>query len=181
VSPLHRAFTLWPDGGDPLHVNRGYQGGGRHDNPDLYAALYASRSPESAVAETLRRFRGRLIGGSPLRRADGGQLALATIDDTELGDVVDLDEPRELDARSLRPSFVATGERELTQPIALRIYQEGADGLAWWSTVEASWINVTLFVDRAVPKLTLADEPRRLTADDPVVRAAAQAVGVRRS
>jgi hypothetical protein len=179
VSPLYRAFTLGPDGGgDPLGVSRAYQGGGRHDNPAVYAALYASRSPDSAVAEAVRRFRGRTLRGRPLERADGGRLALATLDESRVEMLLDLDEPAELTARTLRPSLVATRDREVTQPIALRIYEEGADGFAWWSTVEASWINVTLFADRAASKLTVVAPPEALVPDHPVVRAAADAVGM---
>jgi hypothetical protein len=178
VSPIYRTFTLFPDRGDPLAVSRAYQGGGRHDNPDVYPALYGSRRPEAAVAEALRRFRGRRSQARSLERADGGRLALATIDDRGLGPLVDLDDPGELAARSLRPSTVATRDREITQPIARRLYEEGTDGFEWWSTVEASWINVTLFADRAGPKLALLDDPHVLTWDDHVVRAAAEAVGL---
>lgn len=179
MSPLYRAFTVWPHGGDPLAVSRAYQGGGRHDNPDVYAALYVSRSSASAVAEALRRFRGRLVRGRPLERIDGGRLALATMDDGDLEGLVDLDEPAELNARSLRPSTVATREREVTQPIALRIFLEGAEGFEWWSTVEASWINVTLFAPRAVPKLAVVGDPELLEPEHAAVRIAAEAVGVR--
>jgi hypothetical protein len=179
VSPLYRTFTVWPDRADPLAVARGYQGGGRHDNPDVYGALYASRSPVSAVAESLRRFRGRPVGGRPFERADGGRLALATVDDSGLEALVDLDDPADLDARSLRPSSVATHDRERTQPIALSIYREGAEGFAWWSAVEASWINLTLFAERAVPKLAVVGDPEMLDPGHPAVRSAAEAVGVR--
>ncbi|HEX2025269.1 MAG TPA: RES family NAD+ phosphorylase [Actinomycetota bacterium] len=178
MSPIYRTFTLFPEGGDPLAVARAYQGGGRHDNPDVYPALYGSRRPEAAVAEALRRFRGRTPRGRPLERADGGRLALATIDDRALDALIDLDDPSELTARSLRPSSVATRERDVTQPIALRLYEEGADGFEWWSTVEASWINVTLFADRAGRRLSIADPPHVLSWDDQVVRAAAEAVGL---
>ena len=55
-----------------------------------------------------------------------------------------------LDARGLRPSQVATNRRAVTQPDAARLFDAHPDaaGLRWWSTLEASWINVTLF-DRA--------------------------------
>lgn len=175
---LYRAFIRRPEAVDPLDVPRAYQGGGRHDNPHAYAALYVSRSPDSAVAEAIRRFRGRLVRGKPLERPGGGRVALATLDGAGLGHVVDLDEPAQLLKRSVRPSTVATRDRDTTQPLALRIYEEGADGLAWWSTVEASWINVTLFADRAAPKLAVIDEPETLTPDHPAVRAAAEAVGM---
>jgi hypothetical protein len=179
VSPLYRTFTVWPDRGDALAVARGYQGGGRHDNPSVYGALYASRSPVSAVAEALRRFRGRTVGGRPLERADGGRLALATVDDSGLDALVDLDDPATLGDRALRPSAVATRDREVTQPIALSIYLEGGQGFEWWSTVEASWINLTLFAERAVPNLNVVGDPEVLDPRHPAVLGAAEAIGVR--
>jgi RES domain len=109
---------------------------------------------------------------------ENGRLSLATIDETELEELLDLDDPRNLVARQLRPSGVATRDRELTQPLALSIYQEGTQGFEWWSAIEASWINVTLFEDRAVDRLAVAGEPEPLTIDHPVVREAAEAVGV---
>jgi hypothetical protein len=73
---------------------------------------------------------------------------------------------------------VATHDREATQPIALALYEEGIDGFEWWSTIEASWINVTLFEDRVVERLSLAGDPEPLRLDHPAVREAAEAVGV---
>jgi hypothetical protein len=109
---------------------------------------------------------------------EGAQLSLAAVDDSELGDLLDLDDPRNLLERSLRPSRVATSEREVTQPMAVTLYEEGVPGFEWWSTIEASWINVTLFEDRVVDRLTLAGEPEPLTLEHPAVREAAEAVGV---
>jgi hypothetical protein len=81
--------------------------------------------------------------------------------------------------RNLRPSGVATGNREVTRRVALDIYGKGVPGFEWWSAIEASWINVTLFVDRAVPFLGVAGEAQPLTVGHPAVRAAAEVVGVR--
>ncbi|MGH2696957.1 MAG: hypothetical protein ACRDIW_08200, partial [Actinomycetota bacterium] len=57
-------------------------------------------------------------------------------------------------------------------------YEEGVAGFEWWSTIEASWINVTLFDDRVAGRLTVVGEPEPLTLDHPAVREAAEAVGV---
>jgi hypothetical protein len=92
--------------------------------------------------------------------------------------VLDLDDPSNLVARDLRPSGVATRARRPTQRLALRLYEEGVDGLEWWSTIEASWINVTLFADRIGGRLSVVGEPEPLTLDHPAVREAAEAVGV---
>ena len=63
---------------------------------------------------------------------------------------------RELARRRLRPSRVATRQRELTQPQALAAYADGADALSWWSSHESLWTNVTVF-DRAAPSLRVTD------------------------
>jgi hypothetical protein len=153
---LYRAFPSLPgagptDEGGPLFVPRLDQGRGRHDNPDAYGALYLSRVPASPVAEVLRDYLARRIPPSPLLR-EGSPIALVTVAEDDL-DLIDLDDPR-------------------------RLYDEGASGLEWWSTIEASWINVTLFADRAVGRLSVVDAPESLTIDHPVVEAAAEAVGV---
>ncbi|MEX1357272.1 MAG: hypothetical protein WD981_01475, partial [Gaiellaceae bacterium] len=108
----------------------------------------------------------------------GQTLALAAIDLPDDRELIDLDEPRVLTRERLRPSLVATGIRELTQPQALTLYRAHAEaaGLRWWSTHEASWINVTLF-DRARTSLRLV-EVRALTPEDPAVLAATDFLGM---
>jgi hypothetical protein len=51
-----------------------------------------------------------------------------------------------------------------------------APGLRWWSTIEASLMNVTLY-DRAAPRLTFADAVV-LTLDHPAVGEAADMLGL---
>jgi hypothetical protein len=170
--------ALPPEEGGPLHVPRVLQGGGRHDNPDRYPAFYASRVQESVVAERLKRLRGQTIGDRDLRDHAGRPYAVAALDDAGLGRLLDLDDPSTLVERELRPSGVATRNRRVTRRIALRLYEEGANGFEWWSTVEASWINVTLFADRAVGRLRVVGPPEPLAVDHPAVRTAAEAVGV---
>jgi hypothetical protein len=164
--------------GGALHVPRMLQGGGRHDNPGRYPAFYASRVPESVVAERLKRFRGQRIGHRDLRDQAGRPYSMAALDDAGLGPLLDLDDPSTLVDRQLRPSRVATRNRRVTRRIALRLYEEGTAGFEWWSTVEAAWINVTLFADRAVDRLRLVGRPQPLALDHPAVRTAAEAVGV---
>jgi len=153
------------------------QGEGRHDNPDDYGALYLSRVQASPVAEFLKEYRGQDLPPRLLEH-EGTPLTLASIDDAGLDGLLDLDEPRNLATRGLRPSRVATRQRNHTQPIGLSIYREGASGFEWWSTIEASWINATLFAERVADLLTLAAEPETLTIDHPALREAAEAVGV---
>jgi hypothetical protein len=179
---LYRRFPLIvgaaPDEpGGPLYVPRFDQGDGRHDNPDAYGALYVSRHPASPVAELLKD-----VPLGPLQESllahEGNPYALVELDDSAVDGVLDLDDPRVLIGRDLRPSLVATGRRSVTQRMALDVYREGASGISWWSTIEASWINVTLFSERAADLLRAAGDPEPLTPYHPAVREAAEAVGV---
>ena len=62
--------------------------------------------------------------------------------------------------------------------MALAIHAEGVPGFAWWSALEASWRNVTLFAELAVPLLASAGDPQPLTVESPEVRAAAELLGI---
>ena len=167
------------DEGGALYVPRERQGIGRHDNPEHYGALYLTRSPISAVAERIQGFRGHSITDDDLRRRGTDHLALVAFDDGALGPLVDLDDPHELVARALRPSQVATRERATTRAIALDLFTQGHVGLTWWSALEASWTNATLFAERALDRLAVASDPEPLTISHPVLRSAAEAMGVR--
>ena len=81
-------------------------------------------------------------------------------------------------AEGLRPSQVATSRRAATQAYAARLFDAHpqAAGLRWWSTLEASWINVTLF-DRAAAALRVR-AVRALDAADEDVRDAARFLGL---
>lgn len=181
---LYRVFPLVTQAavdepGGAFYVPRHAQGDGRHDHPAHYGAFYASRIAESAIAELIQRFRGQVLDQDDLRSPGGAQYALATFDDAAIGTLVDLDDPAELVARALRPSIVATGRRSVTRDIALSIFGEGASGLAWWSTLESSWSNVTLFAERVAGSLSLAGPPEVLTPRHPALRSAAGTIGVR--
>ena len=179
-------WRVFPDGttaaagdpGGPLWFPREHQGGARHDNPDAYGCLYVSERGASAVAEALAPFRGRgALRGAMLHRA-GLPLSLAELELREPAALVDLDEPRTLEEAGLRPSRVATRRRDVTQADALRLYRDEprAAGLRWWSTIEASWLNVTVF-DRARRRLRVrAIEP--LTVEHGTVVEAAGAIGL---
>jgi hypothetical protein len=108
----------------------------------------------------------------------GRQLALAGLELDRPATLIDLDDPAVLSTEALRPSIVATARRARTQSDALRLYDEHpeAAGLRWWSTLESSWINVTLF-DRAQGVVAVEDV-RELTIDDEVVRSAAAFLGL---
>jgi hypothetical protein len=165
------------DAGGALWFPRPFQGSGRHDNPDRYGCLYVSEDPASAVAEALAPFRGTgELTPAMLERA-GQPLALVAIDLPDETRILDLDEPRVLRAERLRPSAVATRRRTVTQEYAARLHEahENAAGLRWWSTLESSWINVTLF-DRA--KRLRAGAAETLTPEHAAVAEAAELLGL---
>ena len=171
---LYRVFAHAPGPpADPFAVPRHFQGGGRHDHPDHYTALYLAREPISAIAERTQGFRGQRLVEGVFTRPDGRVDALAEIDDTGWPELIDLDDPQVLAARGIRPSRVATGDRAATQQLALDLFLGGATGLSWWSTLEASWTNVTVFEERlaAVLRRVISVEP--LSTVHPVVREAA--------
>lgn len=181
---LYRVFASRPgagpeDEGGPLYVARPRQGAGRHDSPADYGALYGSSSPVSAVAERIQGFRGHVLADEDFANAQGWPLALAQIDDTALGGIVDLDEPGNLLRRGLRPSLVVTRDRAGTQQMARSLFAEGIPGLRWWSTLESSWSNATLFAERAIPHVAVVAEPEILSVASEPVRAASAALGIR--
>ncbi len=164
--------------GGALWVPRAFQGTARHDAPDHYGCLYVAEEPISAVAEMLAPFRGTGDLHDGLLVRSGRRLALAELELDDAVVLVDLDDPAKLQAEALRPSVVATNRRSVTQAYALSIFERRPDvaGLRWWSTLEASWINVTLF-DRSLGGLTAVDA-RPLGIDDEPVAAAARQLGL---
>jgi len=165
-----------PGGG--LWFPRELQGAGRHDNPALYGCLYAAERSVSAVAEGLAPFRGTGELSAAMLVRGGIPLALVELqlDDTSV--LIDLDSPAVLADAALRPSQVATGVRAVTQTYPQRIFGEHPDavGLRWWSTLEASFINVTLY-DRAASRLRF-NGATPLAPSHPVVLEAADVLGL---
>jgi hypothetical protein len=108
----------------------------------------------------------------------GRQLALAELELADDAVVIDLDEPTVLSTESLRPSVVATGQRSVTQAYAVSQFERHSEaaGLRWWSTLEASWIQITLF-DRAIGELSVR-AVQTLSVDDETVIAAAAYFGL---
>lgn len=164
--------------GGALWFPRAFQGAARHDNPELYGCLYTAAAEVAAVAESLAAFRGSGDVAPAMLERNGRPLALVGIDAPDEVSFVDLDEPRVLRAERLRPSTVATRRRTITQRYATQIFERHADaaGLRWWSTLESSWINVTLF-DRAARRLR-ASPPAPLTLAHPAVIEASAALGL---
>lgn len=181
---LYRVFRATPgaaptERGGPLYVPRDRQGAGRHDDPTRYGAWYAARTPEAAIAEVLQAFRGRDLVDADLALVGGAHQTLAIVDDAALGPMLDLDDPAILTDHGWRPSRVASRDRSVTQPMAVRAYTDGALGLSWWSTLDAAWTNVTLFAERTISTddLTVV-ATERLTIRHPAVQAAAAHLGI---
>jgi hypothetical protein len=164
--------------GGPLYVPRPFQGSGRHDNPHRYGCVYASHQPASGVAEILAQFRGKERLSERMLAVEARPLAAVPLELAADAVLIDLDEPRVLGRERLRPSQVATRERSATQAYAERLYDVHPDaaGLRWWSTLESSWINVSLF-DRALASIE-AGTPEPLTVDHPAVAEAAELLGL---
>ncbi len=101
-----------------------------------------------------------------------------TLELAEKVSLVDLDDPQSLLERRLRPSLVATGERDASQRVARGVFSEGAAGFSWWSTIEASWTNLTLFDERCRGALTVAERPVTLTTRSPELLTAAERLGI---
>lgn len=175
--PLDRRAAA-DEAGGALWFPRSQQGYGRHDNPDLYGCLYVAEDPVSAVAEALAAFRGTGSLLASMLERQGRPLALAELALADEATVIDLDDPRVLVDEDLRPSRVATRARRVTQRLAADLHRTHPDAVAlrWWSTLEASWINLTLF-DRAAPAVALT-ESAELRMDDAVVRDAAALLGL---
>lgn len=164
--------------GGPLFVPRVHQGSGRHDNPELYGALYCALDPVSAVAEALQPFRNQSLDEGDFVRGKNRRLALAAFEVADSILFCDLDDPSELVRRSLRPSRVATFERTVTQDLAAGLFSEGGSGLLWWSVLESQWINATLFAERMTGPLRLVESPRELGTLNSEVKAAARKLGI---
>jgi hypothetical protein len=164
--------------GGPLFFPRPFQGRGRHDNPARYGCLYVAESAASAAAEALARFRGAEPLSDELLWRNGLPLAISRLELADDAPLIDLDGPRVLQRERLRPSIVATRERATTRGYAERLFDAHpeAAGLRWWSTLESSWINVTLF-DRALRALR-ARRPEQLTVEHPAVVEAAELLGL---
>jgi hypothetical protein len=163
----------------PLHVAVDRQGGGRFDNPHLYAALYVSHSPEGAVGETFGNL-SRWPHAEITRAKDGHPRCLVTVeipDDTVL---LDLDDPVVLAHLGLRARDVIRRNRDRTREVANSTWRarqtSAVAGLQWWSYWRVEWTNVVLWFPGVV---ATADElvdvvaVEELTPDHPAVHVAA--------
>jgi hypothetical protein len=165
--------------GGPLYVPRARQGSGRHDIPQEDGVLYTSLSATSAVAEAIQFYRNEILDDRDFEIHEDMHQALFHIKAISRLHLADLTDPQELVRRAITPTQVATHDRSMTQRLALELYQEGLDGFLWWSTLEASWTNATLFQSRAIKKLRLVQKSKRLTTKLPELMEAARFLNIR--
>ena len=178
--PWNKSSPLTEYGG-PFFAPRAKQGAGRHDIPDRDGVLYCSTSAMGAIAEAVQPFRGlRFIDkkfglmNSDFRKADGLPLALATLEISEKAQLVDLNEPVTLSKYHLKPSHISSTDRKETQHVARLLYEEGLDGFSWRSSLEPSWVHMTLFQSRISPYLSIKGEVRLLDVQMPEIKELAQ-------
>ena len=180
-----RAFRVFPHlasagPGEPGHATfvPPSQGGGRLDNPDVYAVRYFAESAAAAAAE---RF-GELAEWSPsmfLQRSQA-RLALAVFEIPDVVRRIDMDDAQVLVDRSIRPTQVVRRDNAVTQSWALQLFEERVsrrgerrwDGVRWWSWYRPEWTVLGLWSGQA--ELVGVE---RLDLNHPAVREAAIALG----
>jgi hypothetical protein len=132
---------------------------GRWDNPDLYRAFYGAGTAPAAVGET---FAAEPTWSSSMvivPKVEGTQRSLGVYSlDEERHPLLDLDDPKALVARAIRPTEVVVRNRPRTQDIARSAFREMKwSGLSWWSMHRPQW---TLHVLWMLGELTVeAVEP----------------------
>jgi len=150
------------------------QGGGRVDNPSIYAVLYVSDAAAGALAEAFGRFpewTPSILQGSP--SLPGSVRAIARYHLPDDSRVCDLDDPRQLLALGLRPSDVVSRDYARSRSWARRIHSQGTwIGVRWWSYYDPEWASLALW---NLERLRLKDvTPLKL--DDPALAQAARAI-----
>ncbi|HEY8257000.1 MAG TPA: RES family NAD+ phosphorylase [Gemmatimonadales bacterium] len=158
---------------------------GRFDLHDRPPVRYLAESPDHALGEMLAPFRGTRFHPSYLRQS-GRQLAMTevTLADSLAGRIPDCTDPEVLTALGLRPDELAHHDRTVTQSIARRLHDRGADsgnpaGLRWWSALTGAWHTIVLFTDRARSGEVVFGAPRHLEPGDAEVLTAAKVLGIR--
>lgn len=160
-------------------------GRGRFDLPPrLSPVLYLAESPEHAVAEFLHPWRGRSIDDRHLIRAGRRLAAVEVRWHASAADVVDLCDRAVLTRLAVPPDRIASRHRVVTQPIAQRVWEDGAAGLRWWSRFWGDWHTAVVFTGRASVAGSRADVrfggPEPLQLDSPAVVEAADLLGIGR-
>lgn len=162
-----------------LQPPRERQGSGRHDIPAKDGVIYCSKSPVSAIAELLQGFRGSTITNKVFSCPDGKVRALIRIAIGKDVNLIDLNDPKTLLKLKWKPSQVASMQRAITQNISRLLFDKGVDGFTWWSILEASWVNATLFQSRIVKYINVVGQVITLETKLPEVVEAAKILKIR--
>jgi len=180
VPTLYRVLPYLPnvpndEPGGALYVPP--QGGGRVDNPDVYAVLYAGSVEAGAIAEAFGRFpewSEAILQGSPALPGSSRAVARYRLDESV--PICNLDDPSQLIGLGLRPSDVVSRDYRKTRDWARRIFQQGVwAGVCWWSYYDPRWSSFGLW---ALDRLKLEDI-RILSLDDAAVTEAARTLSRR--
>ncbi len=149
--------------GGPLYVPRDKQGNSRHDIPQLTGVLYTATTPQSPLAETIKFYRGQTITDRFFIVRKEFHKALVSLDLEDKMPLADLGNAAFLVKRNFSLSESVSRDRQMTQKIAERLYNEEFSGIRWPSTLNSSWTNVSLFADRCQRHLSIVDQPKKLT------------------
>jgi hypothetical protein len=97
--------------------------------------------------------------------------------------IPDCTDPGTLAAFGIRPDELAHHDRTLTQAIARRLHEAGAEsgnpaGFRWWSALTGAWHATVVFADREAGQLHFGT-PRVVERDDPALLRALLVLGIR--
>jgi len=132
--------------GHPLYEHLP-QNQGRIDHPDYYV-WYLSLQPEAAAAEVFGNLSTWNEDTFPFHRLAGSRKALGVYQLPDDLRVLDLDDPRALLKRHLRPTQVVTRNRAITQEWGHDIWDErdphdvsvrSWQAIRWWSYQRPQW------------------------------------------
>ena len=180
---LHRVLYHIPgaaptEPGGVLFIPR--QGGGRIDNPPDYDVLYVGDSQAGVCAEVFTRGKYRkertveMLRGLPSIPASRRVLAWYEFDDAAA--ICNLDDPRQLVGRAMRPSQVITRDYARSQAWALRLFAETRwAGVSSWSYHDARWTSVGPWEHTAITNFGFED----LSIDHPALAEAAAVLSIR--
>lgn len=115
---------------------------GRINNTNFYESLYAGDSGAGVCAEVFYRGKYRITWSDAMLAPlpNGSRRVLAWYDFPDTLPVCDLNDPKELMTRKLRPSDIITRDYSVTQKWALDIFNESRyAGVSWWSYCDARW------------------------------------------
>ncbi|CAN5555590.1 hypothetical protein BH24GEM3_BH24GEM3_19760 [soil metagenome] len=180
---LWRVFPWDPDAPDGAPFSPAFippvQGSGRFDL-GTSPVLYLAESAEHAIGEVIQPFRGRLMRPAHLRRFGKGlALVAVTVAEVVVARVADLTDPATLLHHGVRPDVLAGHDTQRTQAIARILHAAGLPGFRWWSALSGDWHTIVLFLDRPEPDALVFATPELLSLELPMVRVAAEILGVR--